>query len=280
MQAKIRALVLQALTEAVKADTPKLQVAQLLQGILRECGDELEVEQVYNQRLLQQEWDHRHPEYPQRDANVEQFMGVINELQRIGIIYIVFENPGSKWLPAPNHLVITDLGKKALIHELLLPLEAGFSTKLREACPDISDDVVARAEDATACLRHGLWRPTVVMLGVMFEEAIAQIFEDCDIEAKAGSAARNAGERLERFQLVVEHTRRDFSDEFSRTTDESYMEIVNLIAERIRRERNTAAHYGPDSNPEEEVDALVRHGMWALTEFWKYRQVLLDLDAG
>ena len=90
--------------------------------------------------------------------------------------------------------------------------------------------------------------------------------------------AKNAGQRLDQFQRVVEKNRQDFPEEFKNTTDESYAEIVNLISERIRRERNTAAHYGPDSNPEEEVDALVRQGMWTLTELWKYRQVLLDLD--
>lgn len=230
---------------------------------------------------------------PPRDERIEELEEELHGLQSQGLLYLRYQIPSTGFSGArrhynvpdhpvfPNHLVISRLGALAFGHELLLAVEPEFGARLAGACPGIKSEIVARAEDASACLRHGLLRPAVVMIGVMFEEALAQLYEDCDVEAKQTlRKAENHRQRLEQFQALVDVAKGEFPAEFRQNTQGSYVALVNLVAERIRRERNSAAHYGPDGRHRQEVEALVNESVWALVELWKYREVIRQMDSG
>jgi hypothetical protein len=194
----------------------------------------------------------------------------IKRVEREGIVTILPKLQSGATEITPMFLVITAHGRRALAHEQLSPALPDFASRLRATIPGLSDLALERFEDAGACLGAGLVRPCAVMLGVAYEDVVKQL---CDELANKIALPEN---KLKEHKKRVDALDALFEQEKSAVPQKQQASLRQtfILAEELRRARNTAAHFGPAEMELPRVRALFGSALWVLGEWWVFRDEL------
>jgi hypothetical protein len=156
------------------------------------------------------------------------------------------------------------------------PLLPGTHDRLRYRCPGIPDAVLALFVDAKACLEHALYRPAIVLMGVAYELAIAQVVDALATRnlVKPNTPTLDASDRLKRVLALLDDDVK-IKDEMKLSSEERGLaQAAYRFADLLRRRRNEGAHPIPAidfehrGETEEFFVSAARYlpGIWLLRE--------------
>jgi hypothetical protein len=174
----------------------------------------------------------------------------------------------------PTTLRITARGLALLeSNDWTNPLLPGYLDSIRVRCRELPDQAVALLVDARACLDHGLFRPSVVLIGVAYEFLIEEVFEVLATKGFVLSTGKlEAGERLRRIRGAIEAEK--LKEIVPEREDRGGIRNAYDFAEQLRLRRNEAAHTRPTfdfdhgGETEEFIVSAGRHlpAIWLLWE--------------
>ena len=156
---------------------------------------------------------------------------------------------------AIDYLVVTPIGARVLSSTTPHPLDPEFLSHLRSEAPNLPDDVVLRLQDAADCLRQGLLRASVVMLGLAFEQEIESILDEL---LRPEQPPWRARERIAKLATIVDHLPKKEREKRHRA------QIALAAADIIRTHRNRASHPGDSFESRDEVEDLLCIGVHQL----------------
>ncbi len=118
------------------------------------------------------------------------------------------------------------------------------------AVRELPDEIIALLVDARACLDHSLLRAAVVLMGVAYEIAIAEVVDRLEnVNAFDGKkAALKAGERTKQVLAAIEAKRVPALNALDGPTREAATTAAvqaYQFADALRARRNQAAHVRP-----------------------------------
>lgn len=195
----------------------------------------------------------------------------IRRVEREGIVTILPKLSSGGFVEmTPKSLAITPHGRRALAHEQLSPANPSFTQRLRKRVADLDASAVARFEDAAMCLAVPLVRPCAVMLGVAYEDVVAQLCHELGhMMQQTPQKLREHKQRLDALHELFEQRK----SEVPRAKQESLSHTF-AVAEQLRRARNDAAHFGPAETELARVRSLFESAIWVLEEWWVFRGAL------
>ncbi|MBK8940666.1 MAG: hypothetical protein IPM79_24385 [Polyangiaceae bacterium] len=164
-----------------------------------------------------------------------------------------------------DRLSVTARGERVLIGGDEHPLHPGFIKRFQGRAPRISDEVVARMEDAVSCAEKSLLRAALVMVGLAAEETLRTTHNamvNLAYITKSAPATKNAKDVLEEIQKAVASWP-NANDEQHRLTK------AIAAAESIRTERNKASHPGVVVDDASGVEELLVLASRQLPVFWE-----------
>ncbi|HEX4338278.1 MAG TPA: hypothetical protein VH062_20375 [Polyangiaceae bacterium] len=206
---------------------------------------------------------HGGTEYPDNEKLLAAIWGLIGE----GILF-----PRLKTYDRDGHphvidrLVLTERGERLTADGDPHPLHPGFIKRFRARAPNVSDEVVARVEDAVSCLERSLLRAAVVMTGLAAEETLrvthAMMVKTAHIKKKAASSLAKSRDVLDEVANAAQS--------WTTANDERHrLKIAIQTLESIRTDRNQVSHPGifaPDAAAVEELVVLAAR---QLPVFWE-----------
>lgn len=179
------------------------------------------------------------------NADVVRIESAIWELVRRGIVYprmnitkqvdpVDPKNP--PW--SIQWLVLTPTGARLIREQAAHPSHSDFVGRAVAACSGLPQEVIARLEDAHDCFSNGLYRASVVMLRLAYEQMIRALYDDHDIENHVPGNLK-PGKRPTASTLLdgLVHVLRNIPD-----PPEGIANMAMHIADVIRLDGNAAAH--------------------------------------
>lgn len=157
-----------------------------------------------------------------------------------------------------EYLVLTDRGLR-VVKDGDHPRRTGFSARLAAKHPAISEEVIARLDDAAACLDRDVQRAAVVMVGLAWEETLRA---SCDALVAAGYVA--ATPKIARDTLKA---LRDYAERL-KAEDLHVLGMALVAAEGARTERNRSAHPSEKFDDEEAVEELLVSASRQIPVLW------------
>jgi hypothetical protein len=202
-------------------------------------------------------------EHPDNRKLLSAVWGLIGE----GIVY-----PRMKSYSRDGHphiidkLALTARGARAVVGGDQHPLHPGFIQRFRQRAPNVSDEVVARMEDAVSCLEGHLLRAALVMVGLAVEETLrvthAAMVNQSHIAKGAGA--------LTKAKQILDDIEKAGQSWTTKDDERHHLKVAIVAAESIRTERNKASHPGAvvtDAAAVEEVAVLASRqipAFWAI----------------
>lgn len=131
------------------------------------------------------------------------------------------------------------------------PCRPGAMDRLREEFAGELPDSIARLEDARECFELGLMRPTIILLGLAYEDMAARVCARLGVKVKGKQP--KAADVLEALRKHVD----------SRPNDEAKRraQLAFPVANQIREHRNDGAHKAEADFDSMAVDSLLTVGL-------------------
>lgn len=206
---------------------------------------------------------------PEHDDN-RKLLGAIWGLVGIGVLFprLIFRHPDGHPI-AIDRVTLTEKGVRLVSNAAQHPLHPGFLPRFRQVAPTATPIIVAHLEDAIECLRAGLLRPTLMMIGVANEETIRTMHgafvhqQFCQAAQPRAGAALLLGQVLAAVNLWTPGNTNRTSDELRR------IKSALSAAEVIRDERNGAAHPGSQITDAAHIESLLMCAGHHLPVLWE-----------
>jgi hypothetical protein len=127
------------------------------------------------------------------------------------------------------------------------PLLPGYLDRIRKRCPDIPEAVLALLVDARSCLDYSLFRPSIVLMGVAYEVAIAKVVESLSTRnlVKPNTPTLDASERLKRIVTLLDDDAKAKNDMKLTSEERGLARAAYHFADLLRGRRNDGAHAIP-----------------------------------
>jgi hypothetical protein len=162
-------------------------------------------------------------------------------------------------------LVLTARGERIASGGDQHPLHPGFIARFKGRAPNVSDEIVARMEDAISCLESSLLRAAVVMVGLAVEETLRVTHAAM---VNQGHISRSAGALMKAKHLLDDIEKA--AQSWTTANDEQHrLKMAVVSAESIRTERNSASHPGVLVNDAASIEELVVLAGRQLPIFWE-----------
>lgn len=236
---------------------------QLLHHLAKELFKEEDDE--YRAKIISKWESHDVVTRAVEEPDTRKIMTVLWTLVSEGLLYPRFNTSNSVNTPVTSYFGITEYGQKCLANLETHPYSPRFVDYLRQKAPGISDEILANLEDASECLRRGLLRAAVVMIGLASEATIRVTAE----------ALFSLGECAEPKKKAVQQIAqvRDAVDKWTTTQkqkDEKHRVTQALSAlETIRVERNQTAHPGFVQLDRSHIEDILILAQSQILVFWQ-----------
>ncbi len=158
---------------------------------------------------------------------------------------------------------LTELGVRVLTKDTDHPLRPGFLTRLKDRAPNISEEVMARFEDAVTCLEKSVLRAAVVMIGLASEETI-RVTHGALLHLKLVTQAKvkNTRDYLGIIRPAIEN--------WVGTDEQRHkLKMALLATDMIREARNKASHPGEAAFEGTFVEDLLVQASHHLPALWE-----------
>lgn len=144
------------------------------------------------------------------------------------------------------------------------PLHPGFISRFRSRSSVMSNEVVARMEDAVSCLERSLLRPATIMIGLASEETLQVVraaLLSLSLLKKTLGPRANAKDLLDDIQKAIPN--------WPGGSDEQHrLRKAVAAAESIRTDRNLASHPGAVLSDQAAVEELLVLAGRQIPVFW------------
>jgi hypothetical protein len=181
---------------------------------------------------------------PEHDDN-RRLLGALWQLVAGGVLFprLIYRHRDGSPLPI-DRITLTEKGERLASNAAQHPLHPGFLPRFRQSAPTATPIIVAHLEDAIECLRAGLLRPTLMMVGVANEETIRTTHAAFVHQQFCQAAQPRAGAAMLLGQVLAAVT--PWTPGNTHRTPDELRRIRSALsaAEVIRDERNGAAHPG------------------------------------
>jgi hypothetical protein len=159
-------------------------------------------------------------------------------------------------------VALTDRGRRMILAANVHPAHPRFLSRLTDA--GVNESVIARLEDARACLDRLLLRPAAVMVGLAFEETLELSTRQAEIKGMKRPAGKivQARERLASLRAFLPYLGLDA--EAKDATDAAL-----AAAAFVRELRNRASHPLGAFDDAEAVEATFAFAPHHLMALWK-----------
>ena len=183
-----------------------------------------------------------------------------------GIIYPLLGVKRDGYPAVIQYVFLTERGRRLVKVSGAHPLHPGYIQRFRADSPHVTDEIVARLEDASQCLARNLLRAAVVMVGLAAEETIRvthKAMVHMTIVQPKPSPAQGPNTR----DLVADI--RAGMGSWQAKADAKHRLNMSLVAvENVRIERNKASHPGAANFDTESVEELLVSSARQLPTFW------------
>jgi hypothetical protein len=265
----VRSAILDGLSVLRSRDTQRMSfdyfnVMHQLALRLLAAPDAAQAAQVWNGYQADHRSDpqRKNEEHPDNRKILSALWGLIAE----GILFPRLKNHSRDGHPLLiDTVTLTARGERVLAGGDDHPLHPGFIRRFRQRAPELSDEVVARMEDAVSCVEKSLLRAALVMVGLAVEETLRVTHASMVNLAcigKTASAMKNAKDVLDEIENAVQS--------WPNQNDEQHrLKMALAAAESIRTERNKASHPGAVVDDAPAVEELLVLAGRQIPTFWE-----------
>lgn len=206
---------------------------------------------------------------PEHDDN-RKLLGALWGLVATGVLFprLIFRHPEGHPFPI-DRVALTEKGERLFSNASQHPLHPSFMKRFVQNAPTATHVIVAHLEDAIECLRAGLLRPTLMMVGVANEETIRTVHSALVHLGKCTPPHAQLPARvlLTQFSTAVLAWTPGNS---GRKADELHrITLAVSTVECIRDERNNAAHPSQRVSDSAHVEALLMLAGHHLPVLWE-----------
>jgi hypothetical protein len=164
-----------------------------------------------------------------------------------------------------ERLVVTARGERVLAGGDEHPLHPGFIARFRGRSSHLSDEVVARMEDAVSCAEKALLRAAVVMVGLAFEETLRVTHAAMVNQGHIGKAATP----MKKAKDILDDIEKAVQSWPNRNDEQHRLKMAMAAAESVRDERNKASHPGAVVDDAASVEELLVLTSRQAPVFWE-----------
>ena len=201
-------------------------------------------------------------EWVSEDSDTRKIMTALWGLVSDGILYPRFNTDDSREQFVLSYFGTTERGDRVLDSRQSHPLSPTFIDHLRREVPLITNDVLSHLEDASECLRRGLLRAAVVMIGLAAEETVRITLEALiNLGKLTGVPSWKAVNQLAQLKTVAEA--------WPQREEKHQMTMAVLAFEAVRRQRNGAAHPGAVRLEHLQIESLLTLTASHIPVMWK-----------
>ena len=194
-----------------------------------------------------------------------------------GILYPRFSRAAVEHGPHMHHppwtiefLVLTPVGQRVVSATDAHPSRSDFVQRIVAQCPSLPVEAQRRLEDAHDCVRQGLLRAGIIMLGLAYEHTAAEVFGIASVLPKlvANKQLHNNCERGNA-KAILEGLREALAQK-SAPKQPSEEDLLALhLADSVRQFRNMAAHdWARSFSKQAEAEDLLTTGARNLPRLW------------
>jgi hypothetical protein len=170
----------------------------------------------------------------------------------------------------PNSIRLTHAGVRFVDAGEDHPALPKFLERVKARCPALPDGVVTLLEDARPCFDHGLFRPSVVLIGVAYELAIEHVV---DALATKGLLTRKVADQTAAPRIIAIKTmlQADAIKAVLETDDRTAAIAAYDFADTLRLRRNAAAHTTPKHgfDDRQEIEEFLISASRHLPALWR-----------
>lgn len=161
-------------------------------------------------------------------------------------------------------------GARMLREEPPSPWSAEYLAVLRDA--GVPDSAVTHLDDAIACLRSGLLRPAIVMVGMAYEDVAISVLKDVGGYQEKDSHAARVGKLRRKLEATVNSASKAVGG--GPPADVSRYTLALSHALAVGDRRNAGAHPDSDSPTYAEIESELRVAPIKLREMLALRAKL------